>query len=69
VQAPEVVPLKLLPAGDGTMSLSFAPFVSKARALLPEEYEAIAFYRRQPLQLGLPKLPQLVPGQKTPLAD
>lgn len=66
VQAPEVVPLALLPAGPKTMSL---PVGSKARALLPEEYEAIAFYQRQPVQLGLPKLPRFVPGMKAPIAD
>jgi len=79
VQAPEVVPQKLLPAGDSTKSFSLP---NKARALLPEEWEAIAFYKRQPVQLGLPKLPKLVPesfiprsrlrripGVKTPLAD
>lgn len=66
VQAPEVVPLKLLPEGPTTMS---SPFIVKSRALLPEEHEAIAFYRRQPVQLGLPKLPKFVPGAKAPIAD
>jgi hypothetical protein len=66
VQAPEVTPLRLLPAGESTM---VKPFVVKPRALAPEEYEAIAFYQRQPVQLGLPKLPRFVPGMKAPAAD
>lgn len=63
VQAPEVVPVALIPTEGATpMAL---PFGVKARALLPEEWEAMAFYRRQPVQLGLPKLPAFKPGRKS----
>jgi hypothetical protein len=64
VTAPEVIALALLPAGDPQLSFERP---ARARALLPEEAGAIAAYVRQPHQLGLPKLPKLVPGKWHPL--
>ncbi len=60
VTAPEVVPLSLLPAGDAKMS---GELPAVARPALPEEIAAAAAYARQPIQLGLPKVPRVVPGK------
>lgn len=64
VTAPEVVASKLLPPADTKLSYE-AP--AKARALLPEERDAIARYVRQPHRLGLPPLPKFVPGKSVPM--
>ncbi|MBI2388683.1 MAG: hypothetical protein HYV09_03615 [Deltaproteobacteria bacterium] len=64
VSAPEVVASKLLPAGDTKASYE-AP--ATARALLPEERDAIARYVKQPHRLGLPALPRFVPGKYVPI--
>lgn len=64
-QAPEVIPVSAV-AGDKTMSLEAKPTI---HVLEPDELEAIAIYKRQPIQLQLPKLPPLRPGRSTPLAD
>jgi hypothetical protein len=64
-QAPEVIPVSAVP-GDKTMSLA-AP--TTIHVLEPDELEAIALYKRQPIQLQLPKLPPMKPGHSTPLAD
>ncbi|MGZ3424060.1 MAG: hypothetical protein ACXVEF_30340 [Polyangiales bacterium] len=64
-QAPEVIALSAIP-GDKTMSLSVAP---KTYTLEADDLEAIAAYKRLPIQLSLPKLPPLRPGHPTPLAN
>lgn len=61
VQAPEVVPVGLLPSGDSAMSLAVS---AAPRAILEEELAAARAYARQPIQLGLPPLPKGVPGKQ-----
>ncbi len=60
VQAPEIVPVGLLPSGDSTLSLRVSAL---PRAVDADELAAARAYARQPIQLGLPPQPKVVPGK------
>lgn len=65
VQAPEVVPLGALDAASTGMKTESLHIAMKPRAAEPDEIAAMAAYARQPIQLGRPKLPKMIPGKTT----